>query len=117
MGSQASEVTHFEWPFSASPMALPAFGSHSRTCKGLVSRVESNASEKDSHMAIVPTRRETAFHPLPFDAEHPAFVPGQRVRRRLGEEVPEPGVAVARAGREEVPGWGEGCTQNRRRVA
>lgn len=31
MGSQASDVTHFEWPFRASPNGLPVFGSHNRT--------------------------------------------------------------------------------------
>lgn len=31
MGSHASDVTHFECPFSASPIALPVIGSQSRT--------------------------------------------------------------------------------------
>lgn len=31
MGSHASDVIHFEWPLSASPIGLPVFGSHIRT--------------------------------------------------------------------------------------
>lgn len=31
MGSHEREVIHFEWPFSASPIGLPVFGSHSLT--------------------------------------------------------------------------------------
>lgn len=32
IGSHDSDVIHFECPFSASPIALPVFGSHRRTC-------------------------------------------------------------------------------------
>ena len=31
IGSHASDVIHFEWPLSASPIGLPVFGSHIRT--------------------------------------------------------------------------------------
>ena len=32
IGSHDNDVIHFVWPFKASPMGLPVFGSHNHTC-------------------------------------------------------------------------------------
>jgi len=60
-----------------------------------------------THMSIVSPRGEFSLHSLPFDAEHPTFVTRQQMGRSFGEQIPQPGVAIAGTGREEVPSRGE----------
>ena len=69
------------------------------------------------HMPVVPTRHERALHRLPLDAEHPASMPRENVRQRLGGEVPEAGMCFARSRDQDIARWGEGGAEDRGGVA
>ena len=70
IGSHASDVIHFEWPLSASPIGLPVFGSHIRTyvwllrARGWTDGAKKNIRAHRDHRSQVsapspPTRRTT----------------------------------------------------------
>ena len=62
-------------------------------------------------MAVMSPRRQFSFKGLPLDAQNPIFVPGERVRRRFCEQIPQARIGISRACGKEVPGWGERCAE------
>jgi hypothetical protein len=69
MGSQERDVTHFVCPFKASPIGLPVFGSHKRTCGPGQFKIPPDQIEKkgETHMSIVAAGRQLSLHGLPLD--------------------------------------------------
>lgn len=89
IGSQDKDVTHFECPFSASPIGFPVFGSHSRT----FSIFEYIAKEiysptRRTYMSIMAPSCKLSLHRLPFNTQNPPFMSRKHMRRCFREQIP-----------------------------
>ena len=78
---------------------------------GLHSKKYLARQNKNTYMTVVSPRRQFTFKCLPLDAQNPIFVPGERMRRRFREQIPQACTGISRARGKEVPRWGERCAE------